>query len=430
MRSSLVSSLPQGGESLLVEAEFSTWLAAASTGSASFATSTTLAAATTFSTATTSASFASTSPWLLLAFLSLGPWFPWLPRWSALNILALTTLPVRGTSFSISTPAAAASTSFAAAATTTSTIPTTTAALVGEGEVDVELLLASRSLEVDDGLLLFFVILFLILLLVSSCLFPLGVNIRSLASFPHVELGTLLLGLHGFPLVQSHLLLLLFPGSLCLQLFSGEFSWSFGFLFGGSFVLALGVHGGVRLLALLGHIVLEGSPVALATASSLVLSLDSSSVVARLPVEVPLATTASFSTTATSTHLAPAAATSSATVAATIVVTSVLSVALVVPLLSGLATRAGLARVHYPLPLELAVSLVLLVSFIPGVGSLLLHSRPLGHRLGRGLDLLSLRDLLLGLTLLEDVQRIRVLVEEESITICHAYTIDVLHLTI
>merc|ERR1719204_1996156 len=342
MRSSLVSSLPQGGEGLLVEAEFSTWLSTTSTGSASFATSTTLAAATTFSTATTSASFASTSPWLLLAFLSLGPWFPWLSRWSALTILALPALPVWGTSFSISTPAAAASTSFAAAATTTSTIPTTTAALVGEGEVDVELLLASRSLEVDDGLLLFFVILFLILLLVGGGLLPLRVDIRSLASFPHVELGTLLLGLHGFPLVKGHLLLFLFPGSLCLQLFSGELSWSLGFLFGDSFVLALGVHGGVRFLALLGHIVLEGSPVALATASALVLSLDSSSVVARLPVEVPLATTASFSTstatttttsfasTATSTHLAPTAATSTATIAASIIVTSVLGVALVV----------------------------------------------------------------------------------------------------
>merc|ERR1719204_2416565 len=137
MRSSLVSSLPQGGENLLVEAEFSTWLSAASTGSASFATSTTLAATTTFSTATTSASFASTSPWLLLPFLSLGPWFSWLPRWSALTILALTTLPVWRTSFSIPTPAATASTSFAAAATTTSTIPTTTTStLVGEGEVD------------------------------------------------------------------------------------------------------------------------------------------------------------------------------------------------------------------------------------------------------------------------------------------------------
>merc|ERR1719334_1679336 len=389
----------------------------------------TLAAATTFSTATTSASFASTSPWLLLALLALRPWFPWLTRCSALTILALTALPVRGTPFSITTPAATASTSFAAAATTTSTIPTTTTStLVGEGEVDVQLLLASRSLEVNDGLLLFFVIFFLILLLVGSCLLPLGVNIRSLASFTHVELGTLLLGLHGFPLVQCHLLLLLFPGSLCLQLFGCELSWSLRFLFGGSFVLALGVHGGVRLLALLGHIVLEGSPVALATASSLVLSLDSSSVVARLPVEVPLATTASFTTsTATTTTTSFA---STATVAATIVVTSVLSVALVVPLLSGLATRAGLARVHYPLPLELAVSLVLLVSFIPGVGSLLLHSRSLGHRLGRILDLLGLRDLLLGLTLLEDVQRIRVLIEEESITICHAYTVDVLHLTI
>merc|ERR1719204_306084 len=136
MRSSLVSSLPQGGEGLLVEAEFSTWLSTTSTGSASFATSTTLAAPTTFSTATTSASFASTSPRLLLAFLSLGPWFPWLPRWSALTILALTTLPVWRTSFTITTTAATASTSFATAATATSTIPTTTATLVGEGEVD------------------------------------------------------------------------------------------------------------------------------------------------------------------------------------------------------------------------------------------------------------------------------------------------------
>ena len=38
-----------------------------------------------------------------------------------------------------------------------------------------------------------------------------------------------------------------------------------------------------------------------------------------------------------------------------------LSVALVVPLLPGLSPGAGLARVHHPLALELAVSLVLLV---------------------------------------------------------------------
>merc|ERR1719462_835965 len=159
----------------------------------------TLAAPTTFSAATTSASFTSTSPWLLLAFLSLGPWFPWLPRWSALTILALTTLPVWRTSFSITTPAATASTSFAATAPTTSTIPTTTTStLVGEGEVDVELLLASRSLEVDDGLLLFFVILLLILLLVGSCLFHLGSTSDPSPAFRTLNLGPSFLACMAF----------------------------------------------------------------------------------------------------------------------------------------------------------------------------------------------------------------------------------------
>merc|ERR550532_712547 len=136
--------------------------------------------------------------------------------------------------------------------------------------------------------------------------------------------------------------------------------------------------------------------------------------------------------TATSAHLASAATTSTAssTFTAAIVVTPVLSVALVVPLLPHLPPGAGLARVHHPLALKLPVSLVLLVSFVPGVASILLHGRSLCHRLRRIFDLLCLCDLLLGLTLLEDVQRIRVLIEEESITICHAYTVDVLHFTI
>merc|ERR1719361_1043545 len=135
---------------------------------------------------------------------------------------------------------------------------------------------------------------------------------------------------------------------------------------------------------------------------------------------------------ATSAHLTSAAtsSTASSTFTAAIVITPVLSVALVIPLLPPLAPRSSLASVHHPLALELPVSLVLFVSFVPGVASIFLHSRSLCHWLRSIFDLLGLCDLLLSLTLLEDVQRIRVLVEEESITICHAYTVDVLHLTI
>merc|ERR1719507_1753334 len=117
--------------------------------------------------AATSASFTSPSPRLLLAFLS-------------------------------------------TATTATSTITSTSSSLVSKGEVDVKFLLTSRSLEVHDSFLFLLVILLLVLLLVDRRLFPLGVNIRSLASFPQVEFGTLLLGLLGLPFVQGHLLLLLF----------------------------------------------------------------------------------------------------------------------------------------------------------------------------------------------------------------------------
>merc|ERR1740128_422431 len=135
---------------------------------------------------------------------------------------------------------------------------------------------------------------------------------------------------------------------------------------------------------------------------------------------------------ATSAHLTSAAtsSTASSTFTAAIVIAPVLSVTLVVPLLPHLPPGAGLARIHHPLALKLTVSLVLLVSFVLGVASILLHDSCLCHWLGSFFELLRLCDLLLGLTLLEDVQRIRVLVEEESITICHAYTVDVLHLTI
>merc|ERR550525_2140426 len=426
MRSSLCSSLPQGGESLLVEAEFSAGLAAASTGT-SITTSTALATSSSLSTAATSASFTSPSPRLLLAFLSIWSWLPGLPWWAAFTLLTFAALPVGWTSFTITTTAASTSTSLSTATTATSTIASTSSSLVSKGEVDVKFLLASRSLEVDNSFLFLLVILLLVLLLVDRRLFPLGVNIRSLASFPQVKFGTLLLGLLGLPFVQGHLLLLLFPCQLGLQFLSGEFSWCLGLLLGGNFFFALRVDGCVCFLSLLRHIVLKGSPVTLAATSSLVFSLDASSVVPRLPVIVSLAPPAATLSTSTA---ATTSTTFSSTFAPTVVVTSVLSVALVVPLLPGLSPGAGLARVHHPLALELAVSLVLLVSFVPSVASLLLHDRSFCHRLRRVFDLLGLRDLLLGLTLFEDVQRIRVLVEEESITICHAYTVDVLHLTI
>merc|ERR1719228_2413451 len=428
MRSSLCSSLPQGGESLLVEAEFSAGFATATSCTTSLTTSTALAASPSLSTATASASFTSTSPWLLLAFLSLGSWLPGLPWWATLTLLTFTALPVGWTSFAITTSTSPASTSFTPAATTTSTFTSAASTLVSKSEVDVKFLLTSRSLKVDNSFLLF--LFLLVLLLVDRRLLPLGINIGSLASFPQVKLGTLLLGLQFLPFVQGHLLLLLFPGQLCLQLFSSEFSGSLGLFLHGSFLLAFRVDSGVCFLTLLGHIVLKSSPVALAAASPLVFSLDSSSVVPGLPVIVPLSTpattlsastataaTTSFSSTATTAHLASAATSSAAssTFSAAIIITAVLSVALVVPLLPHLPPRASLARIHHSLALKLPVSLVLLVSLVPGVASILLHGRSLCHWLRRIFNLLGLRDLLLGLTLLEDVQRIRVLVEEESI---------------
>merc|ERR1719323_698397 len=304
------SSLPQGGESLLVKAEFSAGFATASSGPASFATSTSL------STATASASFTSTSPWLLLAFFSLRSRLPGLPWWPTLTLLTT------------STPTASA-TSFTTATTSTAAVASAASTLVSKGEVDVKLLLSRRSLKVDDSLLFFLLIFFLILLLVDSRLLPLGVNVGSLASFPQVELRSILLSLQLLPLVQGHLLLLLFPGKLCLKLFGSEFSGSLGLLLNSGFFLAFGVNSSVSLLALLGYVVLKGSPVTLATASSLVFSLDSSSVVPGLPVIVPLATpsatlTAStattFSSTATSAHLASSTTTASSTVTGAIVV--------------------------------------------------------------------------------------------------------------
>merc|ERR550525_2070663 len=123
------------------------------------------------------------------------------------------------------------------------------------------LLLASRALEVDNSLLLLFLVLLLVLLLVDRGLLPLGVNVRAFTSFPQVELGTLLLGLQLLPFIQGHLLLLLFPSSLSLKLFSSELSWRLWFsFFGGDFFFSLGVNSCVSLLTLLGHIVRASPP--------------------------------------------------------------------------------------------------------------------------------------------------------------------------
>ena len=102
-------------------------------------------------------------------------------------------LPVGWASFTITTSTTStSSTSFTAAPSTASTVATTTPTLVGKGEVDVKLLLASRSLKVDDSLLLFLLVLLLVLLLVDRRLLPLGVNVGTLASFSQIELGSLL----------------------------------------------------------------------------------------------------------------------------------------------------------------------------------------------------------------------------------------------
>ena len=64
--------------------------------------------------------------------------------------------------------------------------------LVGEGEIDVELLLAGGALEVDDSFLLILLVLGIVLLLVDRRLLPLGVHVDALAGLAQVELGSLL----------------------------------------------------------------------------------------------------------------------------------------------------------------------------------------------------------------------------------------------
>ena len=66
-------------------------------------------------------------------------------------------------------------------------------------------------------LLLFLLALLLVLLLVDGGLLPLGINVRPLAGLPHVELGSVLLGLLSLPLVQGESLGLLRDSLLLLN---------------------------------------------------------------------------------------------------------------------------------------------------------------------------------------------------------------------
>merc|ERR1719228_1039876 len=165
------------------------------------------------------------------------------------------------------------------------TITTSTPSLVGKSEVDVELLLPGGSLEVHHGLFFLGIRLFLVFLLVDGSFLPLGVHIRALASFPQVELGTLLLGLHGLPFIQSHLLLFLFASELGLQFLRGQLSRSLGFLLLGFALVGFRVHGCIGLITLLRNVILKSAPVALSSSTSLVLCLYSSPGVSGFPVK-------------------------------------------------------------------------------------------------------------------------------------------------
>merc|ERR1719242_1445336 len=256
--------------------------------------------------------------------------------------------PVTVTGWSITTATAASSSSTSSTATTT---------LVSKGEVDVcDLLLAVGSLKVDDRFLLLLLALFFVLLLVDGGLLPLGVEVGALSSLPHVELGGVLLGLLGLPLVQCEGL-----GLLLLLLLHGTFLLGLG-------VLALSslFHRSVGWFLALGlDVVLKVSPVALPTSTSLVLGLDPSPAVAGLPVKLSLPTATSGSSTASeSSRTATSSATSAPSPLSVVVPSHLasLTVALVVPFLSW--SVSSLSGVKNSLAFKLVVSLVLLVSIV------------------------------------------------------------------
>merc|ERR1719242_442962 len=314
--------------------------------------------------------------------------------------------PVTVTGRSITTATAASASSTSSTATTT---------LVSKGEVDVcDLLLAVGSLKVDDRFLL---VLFFVLLLVDGCLLPLGVEVGALSSLPHVKLGGVLLGLLGLPLVQCEGL-----GLLRLLLLHGTFLLGLG-------VLALSslFHRSVGWFLALGlDVVLKVSPVALPTSTSLVLGLDPSPAVAGLPVKLSLPTATSGSSTASeSSRTATSSATSAPSPLSVVVPSHLasLTVALVVPFLSW--SVSSLSGVKNSLAFKLVVSLVLLVSIVLVPGLLL--GSCLGCRLAGSLDLLCLSHELVGFTGFQDVQRIGLFIQEQSIAISDTYSVGILH---
>merc|ERR1719323_2303150 len=194
--------------------------------------------------------------------------------------------------------------------------------IVSEGEVDVDLLGSVGALSVDNLFLLVLITLLLFVLLVGGGFLPLGISFLTFSSLPGVELGTLLLRLLSFPLIQSQSLgflrdwFLVRSSSIFLGLTS---------LLGSSF-LSRGVG---RLLTLSLDIILKVSPVSFAASSSLLLGLDTSPGVSRLPVELSLATSTSR-TSSTTSSTATASSTTSTTLSIIITSHVTLAVSLVV----------------------------------------------------------------------------------------------------
>merc|ERR1719445_2553704 len=154
----------------------------------------------------------------------------------------------------------------ATTSTSTSSSSSTAAALVSKGEVDVgDFLLPVGSLKVDDRFLFLLLALFFILLLVDRGLLPLGINVGALSGLPDVELGSIFLGLLSLPLVQGEGL-----GLLRLLLLHGAVLLGLGVLT----VRVLLDRGVVGLLPVGLHVILEVTPVALASSTPLVLGLD------------------------------------------------------------------------------------------------------------------------------------------------------------
>merc|ERR1719474_831302 len=134
---------------------------------------------------------------------------------------------------------------------------------------------------------LFLLAFFFIFLLVDGGLLPLGVNLGSLSSFPHVELWSLLLSLLGFPFIKGQSLGFVAHWLLFLNLF---------FIFSGFSILGGFFNRGiVWFITFSLDIVLKVAPISLSASAALFLGLDASSRVSALAVEFPFASATSGS---------------------------------------------------------------------------------------------------------------------------------------